>query len=80
MRIRLEYSRRLCDEDTMESGGTVFEYESRPMPEHRFKALCLLAAGGLYVGLVAAVAALCGGFGVLMVAAVTLFVVMIASA
>ena len=68
MRIRLERS------------GTVFEYERPPMPEHRFKALCLLAAGGLYVGLVAAVAALCGGFGVLMVAAVTLFVVMIASA
>ena len=41
MRIRLERS------------GTVFEYERPPMPEHRFKALCLLAAGGLYVGLVA---------------------------
>ena len=68
MRIRLEYN------------GTVFEYERPPMPEHRFKALCLLAAGGLYVGLVAAVAALCGGWGVLMVAVVTLFVVMIASA
>ncbi len=68
MRIRLEHN------------GTVFEYERRPMPEHRFKALCLLAGGGLYVGLVAAVAALCGGWGVLMVAVVTLFVVMIASA
>ena len=68
MRIRLEHN------------GTVFEYERPPMPEHRFKALCLLAAGGLYVGLVAAVAALCGGWGVLMVAVVTLFVVMIASA
>lgn len=52
MRIRLERS------------GTVFEYERPPMPEHRFKALCLLAAGGLYVGLVAAVAALCGTIGV----------------
>lgn len=67
MRIRLEHN------------GTVFEYERPPMPEHRFKALCLLAAGGLYVGLVAAVAALCGGWGVLMVAVVTLVVVMIAS-
>ena len=47
MRIRLERS------------GTVFEYERPPMPEHWFKALCLLDAGGLYVGLVAAVAALC---------------------
>lgn len=64
MRIRLERS------------GTVFEYERPPMPEHRFKALCLLAAGGLYIGLVAAVAALCGGWGVLMAAVVTLFVLL----
>ena len=42
--------------------------------------LCLLAAGGLYVGLVAAVAALCGGWGVAAIMVVTLFVVMIASA
>lgn len=68
MRIRLEHN------------GTVFEYERRPMPEGRFKALCVLAAAGVYAGMVWAVAALCGGFGVLMVAAVTLIVVMIASA
>ncbi len=68
MRIRLERS------------GTVFEYERRPMPEGRFKALCALAAAGVYAGMVLAVAALCGGWGVLMVAVVTLFVVMIASA
>ena len=55
MRIRLEHN------------GTVFEYERRPMPEGRFKAVW-------------AVAALCGGWGVLMVAVVTLVVVMIASA
>ncbi len=64
MRIRLE--RR----------GTVFEYERPPMPEHRFKALCLLAAGGLYVGLVAAVAALCGGWGVVAIMIVTLIVLL----
>ena len=64
MRIRLERS------------GTGFEYERPPMPEHRFKALCLLAAGGLYVGLVAAVAALCGGWGVLIVAFVTMIVLL----
>lgn len=68
MRIRLEHN------------GTVFEYERRPMPEGRFKALCVLAAAGVYAGMVWAVATLCGGWGVLMVAAVTLFVVMIASA
>ena len=68
MRIRLEHN------------GTVFEFERPPMPEHRFKTLCLLAAGGLYVGLVAAVAALCGGWGVAAIMVVTLFVVMITSA
>ncbi|MDE6932803.1 MAG: hypothetical protein K2P37_08985 [Oscillospiraceae bacterium] len=68
MRIRLEHN------------GTVFEFERRPMPEGRFKALCALAAAGVYAGMVWAIAALCGGWGVLMVAAVTLFVVMIASA
>ena len=68
MRIRLEHN------------GTVFEFERRPMPEGRFKALCVLASAGGYAGMVWAVAALCGGWGVLMVAVVTLFVVMIASA
>ena len=68
MKIRLEHN------------GTVFEFERRPMPEGRFKALCVLAAAGVYAGMVWAVAALCGGWGVLMVAVVTLFVVMIASA
>ena len=62
MRIRLERS------------GTVFEYERPPMPEGRFKALCLLAAGGLYVCLVAAVAALCVTIGVGVVAAATLLI------
>ncbi len=60
-------------------GGVEVEYERPPMPEHRFKALCLLAAGALYVGLVAAVAALCGEFGVLMVVILTFVAVMAAS-
>ena len=34
MRIRLEHN------------GTVFEFERRPLPEGRFKALCALAAAG----------------------------------
>ena len=68
MRIRLEHN------------GTVFEYERRPMPEGRFKALCALAAAGVYAGMVLAVAALCGGWGVAAIMVVTLFVVMIASA
>ena len=50
----------------LERSGTVFEYERPPMPEHRFKALCLLAAG----------AALCGGWGVVAIMVVTLFVLL----
>lgn len=44
MKIHLEYN------------GTVFELERRPMPESRFRALCILAlaaiAGGVLLGLV----------------------------
>lgn len=67
MRIRLEHN------------GTVFEFERRPMPEGRFKALCVLAAAGVYAGMVWAVAALCGGWGVVAIMVVTLFVVMTGS-
>lgn len=43
-----------------ERGGVVFEYEQPPMKESRFRALCALAAAGVYAGMVSAVAALCG--------------------
>lgn len=56
--------------------GIVFEYERPPMPEHRFKALCLLSAAGIYGGMVAKVAALCGTVGVAVVGVATFFVVM----
>lgn len=68
MRIKLEYR------------GTTFEFERKPLPQGRFRALCALAAAGVYAGMVWAVAALCGGWGVAAIALVTLFVVMIASA
>ena len=45
--------------------GTAFEYETRQMPEHRFKALCRLAAAVLYIGRVWVVATLCGFWGML---------------
>ena len=61
MKIRLEHH------------GTVFEYERKPMPEGRFKALCGLAAAGVYAGMVRAVASLCGFLGVLLVVVATLF-------
>ena len=38
MRIRWKYN------------GTAFEYSRRPMSERRFKALCALAAAGIYMG------------------------------
>lgn len=56
------------------------EYERPPMPEHRFKALCLLAAGGMYAGMVAKVAALCGLAGVGVIAVATFLICMAASA
>ena len=52
MRIRLEFL------------DTAFELDRPPMPEGRFKALCSLIAGGLYVALVGIVAALFGLVGV----------------
>ena len=56
------------------------EYERPPMPEHRFKALCLLAAGGMYAGMAAKVAALCGLAGVGVIAVATFLICMAASA
>lgn len=45
----------------IEHSGTIFEYEHRPMPEGRFRALCslVLAAivGGVFLGAVALVGA-----------------------
>lgn len=53
------------------------EFELRPMPEGRFRALCAIAAAGVYAGMVIAVASLCGGFGLLMVLAGTVLVAMV---
>ncbi len=43
----------------IEHNGTIFEYEHRPMPEGRFRALCTLMlaaiAGGVFLGAVALV-------------------------
>ena len=67
MRIRLEHN------------GTVFEFERRPMPEGRFKALCVLAAAGVYAGMVWAVAALCDVPGLVTVLAGTVVVGLLAN-
>lgn len=55
MKIRLEHN------------GTAFEFERPPMPEGRFRALCVLAAAGVYAGMVWAVAALCDVPGLVLV-------------
>lgn len=62
MKIRLERDR------------TAFEFERKPMPERRFKALCALAAAGICAGMVIAVTALCGFLGLLLAVAGLLLV------
>ena len=61
----------------MERRGVVFEYERQPMKEGRFRVLCALAAVGVYAGMVAAVTALCGGFGLLLALFGTVLVAML---
>ena len=58
--------------------GLIIEYERRPMPEGRFRALCVLAAAGLYAGTVVSIASLCGFFGVILLLVCTVFVGMMA--
>ncbi len=65
MRIRLEL------------GSTIFEYERHPLSERRFRALCALAAAGVYAGMVWAVATLCGAPGLLLVLIGTVLVALI---
>lgn len=66
MRIRLELN------------GTTFEFERKPMPERRFKALCLLAAGGMYARMAIGIAKLCGIWGLLVLAAATFIFILAA--
>lgn len=55
----------------LEVDGKVFEFDRRPMRSSRFRALCKLAAAGIYAGMVAAVASICGFPGLAVVAVVT---------
>lgn len=61
----------------LERRGTVFEYERQPMKESRFRVLCALAAVGVYAGMVAAITALCGFLGLLVVAIFTVLLALI---
>lgn len=60
-----------------ERNGVVFEYERKPMPQERFKAVCAIAGAAVYAGLVIGVAALCGGFGVVAMMCLTVILAMI---
>ena len=64
----------------LERGGVTFEYERQPMKESRFRALCALAAAGVYAGMVAAITALCGDFGLLLALLGTVVVAMVVRA
>lgn len=57
--------------------GVSFECEKSPMSEQRFKAMCLLAAAGMYVGLVISVTSICGFHGLVAMAIATVLSVAI---
>lgn len=54
-----------------ERDGTVFEYELKPMKEGRFRALCSIAGGCLYVWLTWVITSRCGLWGLIPLAFVT---------
>lgn len=62
----------------LERSGTSFEFERPPMSKHRFRALCLLAAGGIYARMAIGIAKLCGICGLLVLVAAT-FIFMLAA-
>lgn len=62
--------------DKREDGFTV-HIDRPPLPEGRFKAVCALAAVWVYASMVIGVAALCGGWGVVAVAGLTVVLALI---
>lgn len=62
--------------DKREDGFTV-HIDRPPLPDGRFKAVCALAAAGIYAGMVVSVAVLCGGSGLLLVLFGTVLVAML---
>lgn len=63
--------------DRHPDGGFTATIDRPPLSEGRFKAVCVLAAAGVYAGLVVAVAALCGVPGLIVVGVVTVLSVFI---
>lgn len=64
----------------LERDGVTFEFERQPLPDARFKAICRLAAAGVYAGMVVGVADLCGLPGVVAVGAVTVIAIFLRTA
>lgn len=56
----------------LELNGTVFEYEKKPMPEWRFKAVCGIAMCAMGISLLKVVASSCGAVGVISVGIIVL--------
>lgn len=56
--------------------GVVFEYERKPMPERRFRALCTLAAVAAYLGMVVGATALCGFLGLVVTVGAAFLIVL----
>lgn len=57
-----------------ERDGAVFKFDSKPMQEGRFMAVCAIAAAALYVVLAIGAAALCGFRGLALVLAPALII------
>ena len=57
--------------------GVTVEYEKAPMPESRFRALCLLAGAGMYGGMIYGVTALCDLPGLVIIVAVSVLLLLI---
>ncbi len=55
-------------------GGFTVSIDRTPLPENRFKAVCAIAAAGVYTGMVIASAVLCGLSGLIVVGVVTTIV------
>ena len=64
--------------DRRRDGFTV-KIDRPPMKENRFRALCALAAAGIYAGMVWAVIALCGLLGLIAVGGVTVLIALLSA-
>jgi len=62
-----------------DGGGFTVSIDRPLLPERRFKAVCAIAAAGVYAGMVIAAAALCGLSGLIVVGVVTTIIGILAT-